>query len=179
METLAVTCPACRQMLGVPEGLVGEMVKCPFCGRTFPAPDGPPPAQPAAGEQDLPPCHAHHEEAESDRGPAGGARPPRVLAVSAMTLAGGIMGILVAAALAVTVVGLVWPGTYYSLVMGILATVKGARLLGDRPWREPPPTATAVMQIINVINLDLVNLCLGILNLVLLNDPRVRRYFRG
>jgi hypothetical protein len=35
------------------------------------------------------------------------------------------------------------------------------------------------MQIINIINLDVVNCAMGIISLVFLNEPEVRRYFRG
>jgi predicted Zn finger-like uncharacterized protein len=183
MDTLTVVCPACRRQLRVPDGLVGELVKCPACSRTFAAPDvvealpvaagpaGPPPARPAD-----PPRFA--ENYERDRPPEP-TKPPKVLAIGIMTLVGGILAILVAMTWAATVIGLLWPGTYYSLVLGIMATVRGARLLGDRAWREPPPSGIAVMQIINVVVLDLVNLTLGILTLVFLNEREVRRYFRG
>jgi hypothetical protein len=95
-----------------------------------------------------------------------------------MVLSGGIFAILLSLVWMATCVGLVWPGTYYSLVLGIMATVKGARLLGDRAWQEPLPRAIGIMQIINVINLDLINLTLGILVLVFLGDREAKDYFR-
>ncbi len=178
MDTLTVTCPGCRQQLRLPEGLVGELVKCPACNQAFPAPDVPE-AVPIA-RSPAPPARLFAppevEQAERGHPPF---RSPRVVAISIMTLVGGIVAILCALFWAMSIVGLLWPGTYYSLVLGILATVKGARLLGDQAWREPPPTSIAVMQIINVVALDLINLVLGILTLVFLHQRDARNYFRG
>ncbi len=108
------------------------------------------------------------------------AQPPgKAQAVAIMTLVGGIVAVLVALVLACTCVGLFWPGTYFSLVCGILCIIKGAQLLSPSGRWEGPPTATAIMQIINVINLDLINVTLGILNLVFINDDEMRGYYRG
>jgi len=87
--------------------------------------------------------------------------------------------VLVALVFAVTCVGLLWPGTYFSLVCGILCIVKGAQLLSPSGRYEGPPTVTAILQTINLINLDLVNVTLGILNLVFINDDELRGYYRG
>ena len=62
--------------------------------------------------------------------------------------------------------------------MGIMAIVKGSELLGENAHRGAPPTTIAVMQIINAINGDFMNLTLGILTLVFLNEPEVKRFFR-
>ena len=100
-------------------------------------------------------------------------------AIALMTLLGGILAVLVSIALMVTCIGFMWPGTYYSLVAGIFLIVKGAELVGARAHRSAPPQGTAIMQIINVINLDVINLTMGILTLVFLNEREVRGYFRG
>ena len=72
-----------------------------------------------------------------------------------------------------------WPGGYYSLVLGIMATIKGSQLMGQDAHKLPPPKGTAIMMIINIINFDVVNCVLGILILVFCSDPEVEDWFRG
>jgi hypothetical protein len=102
-------------------------------------------------------------------------------AVAVMTLAGGIVAILAAITGLAFSLGacLLWPGVYYSIVCGILCIVKGAQLLGPNARREAPPMVTAILQVVNVINLDLINVTLGIITLVFINDEEVRGYYRG
>jgi hypothetical protein len=64
-------------------------------------------------------------------------------------------------------------------VLGVLALVKASKVLSNRPPAGPPPKLTAALQICNIINLDLINVGLGIANLVLLNDSDVEDYFYG
>jgi hypothetical protein len=167
-------CPACRQPLNVPDALLGHAVKCPRCAKTFTAP---------GGEDDAPPRRPPPVLAYADDDPPpprhGSATPGKVQAVAAMTLGGGIVMVLISLAYMATCVLLVWPGTYFSLVAGIVTIVKGSALLGERANREPPPQTTAILQIINIVNGDIINLTLGILTLVFLGDPEVKRYFRG
>ncbi len=105
--------------------------------------------------------------------------PGKAQAVAIMTLVGGILAVLMAGVWALTCVGLLWPGTYYSLVCGIMCIVKGAQMLSPAGHHESPPTPTAIMQIVNIIALDVFNVALGILNLVFINDDEVRGYYRG
>jgi hypothetical protein len=207
-----VNCPSCERRLRVPEGLVGEQVKCPTCGETFTAdPDRPPPRRqeeeprPAAGEIPLPRPGGDDGDGERPRRrPARSLRrdeddpdddyddrprrrrrsrekPGKVQAVGIMMLIGGILGIILFLGLGAGSGGVccLWPGTYYSLIMGILAVVKGCQLLGEDAHLQAPPRAAAVMMIINILNLDVTNLAMGIVCLVFLNEPEVERYFRG
>lgn len=108
-------------------------------------------------------------------------KPGQVQAIAIMMLIGGIYAILLSVGL-ILVSGLVccvWPGTYYSIVLGIMAIVKSATLLGQEGHREAAPSSIAVMQIINIVNGDVINCVLGIISLVFLSDPRVKRYYRG
>ncbi len=118
-------------------------------------------------------------------------KPGKVQAIAIMTLVGGILAIVLAvgwlayiglvglATLGVGLLCCLWPGPYYSLVLGIMATIKGAQLLGKDGHLQPPPKGISIMMIINIVNGDVVNLVLGILNLVFLNDEEVARYYRG
>src|SRR5262249_5502861 len=107
--------------------------------------------------------------------------PGEVQAIAVMALVGGIFAILLALGLGAGSGGVccLWPGTYYSLVVGILATIKGANLLGQQARRQAPPRGTAIMMIINIINGDVLNLAMGIVILVLLSNREVERYYRG
>jgi hypothetical protein len=165
-------CPACRQPLNVPDALVGQAVKCPRCAQTFTAP---------GGEDEAPRRPPVLAYADEDQPPPryGPATPGKVQAVAAMTLGGGIVMVLIGLAYMASCVLLVWPGTYFSLVAGIVTIIKGSALLGGRASREAAPQTTAILQIINIVNGDIINLTLGILTLVFLSDPEVKRYFRG
>jgi predicted Zn finger-like uncharacterized protein len=188
-----ISCPSCRRTLRVPESLLGQLVKCPTCQHAFTAAleDAPPPRKEAAppppprdrGDDAPPPRprRAGRDDWEDDYDrPRRREKPGKVQAVAVMTLVGGIMATLLGVGLTLGgfPVCCLWPGTYFSLVMGIMAIVKGAQLLGPNAHREAPPTTVAVMQIINVINGDFVNLTLGILTLVFLNEAEVKRFFR-
>jgi hypothetical protein len=60
-----------------------------------------------------------------------------------------------------------------------MCIIKATALLGDSAHREAAPTAPAVLQIVCIINGDIINLTLGIVELVLMNDPESRRFFRS
>jgi predicted Zn finger-like uncharacterized protein len=190
--TDTISCPSCQRTLRVPESLLGQLVKCPTCRETFTAAlEGPPPRREAppppprprdyAGDEPPPrPYRDERDDWEDDDRPRRREKPSKVQAIGVMTLVGGILATLLGVGLTLGgfPVCCFWPGTYFSLVMGIMAIVKGADLLGANAHRSKPPMAVAVMQIINGVNGDFVNLTMGIITLVFLNDPEVKRYFR-
>ena len=96
-----------------------------------------------------------------------------------MMLIGGIFGCVLSLGWAISCVGLMHPGTYYSLVFGILAIIKASRLLSPTAYQESPPKLIAIMQIINIVVGDIPNCVMGIIALVFLSEPEVRGYFRG
>lgn len=181
-----IGCPGCQRQLKVPEEMLGHAVKCPRCGHTFDAPLAPAatleyrvvelPGEPAP----LPPLPEPPEVGyrQPERIYPAPAPPGKVQAIAVMTLVGGILAVLTAVGLLLTCYCAAWPGTYYSLVLGILAIIKGSALLGRDAHRETAPRTIAIMQIVNIINFDLTNCVLGILSLVFLNEPEVRRYYR-
>lgn len=95
-----------------------------------------------------------------------------------MLLGGGIYAIVQAALLVLGSTGFccLWPGTYFALVWGIMAIIRGAAITNDND-RGEAPRALLICQIITIINFDVVNMILGILGLVFLNEPDVDRHF--
>ena len=109
--------------------------------------------------------------------PAGSGAQGKATAINILTLAGGILGIMGALGIMIGTFFLYIPWIY-GLTMGIITTVKGAKLIGANSRYEEPPRTTAIMQIINIINCDLINCAAGIIILTFLNDPGVRAYYR-
>jgi predicted Zn finger-like uncharacterized protein len=107
-------------------------------------------------------------------------KPGKVQAIAIMMLVGGILAILLALGLGIGSGAMccLWPGTYYSIVMGILAILKGSQLLGDKAHLQPAPRGIAIMMIINIVSGDMANLAMGIICLIFLGEPEVKAYFR-
>ena len=112
--------------------------------------------------------------------PAGQPIKPRKLqAVAIMTLVGGILALLTCFGIALGTMFIYIPWIY-SLVLGVMAIMKGSQMLGSNPAPAFASARTiAIMQIVNIINCDMVNLTLGIITLVFLSDPEVREHLRS
>ena len=117
-------------------------------------------------------------------------KPGKIQAISIMTLVGGIIGVLVGltygcyfgmvtiATLGLGVFFMILP--IYALIFGIMAIIRGSQMLGSNPLPAfKSAKTTAIMQIVNIICCDLINLTMGIVNLVFLNDPEVKDYLRS
>ena len=111
-----------------------------------------------------------------DRPRRTGQKPGQIQAVAIMMLVGGILGVLTFLGWAATCFGLVWPGVYFELVVAILLIVRGSNMLNRDD--QGPPRTLAILQIICIVNLDVINCVLGIVSLVMLNDPQVQAYYR-
>lgn len=113
--------------------------------------------------------------------PPGGqpAIPGKMQAISIMTLVGGILAILTCFGIGLGTAG-IWIPWIYSLILGIMATIKGSQMLGSNPAPAFASARTiAIMQIVNIINCDIPNLTMGIINLVFLSDPEVKEYLHS
>ena len=107
------------------------------------------------------------------------AQPGKLQAVAIMSLVGGIMSLLVCAAIAASTF-FIWITWIYSLVLGIMAIVYGSQMLGKNSVQGFSSAKTiAIMQIISIISCDFVNLTMGIVSLVFLNDEEVKTYLRN
>jgi len=187
--TTIINCPSCDRGLQLPETLAGQLVQCPTCGHTFTASangsgvsapiyrtaDVEPPPRPSPR-----PSHPEDYVDEPPSRPRRREKPTKIQAISIMMMVGGIYALVHAlgAVIGSGFVCCVWPGVYYAIVMGIMAIVAASPLLGDSAHLQAAPRGIAIMQIINIINLDFVNCIMGIISLVFLNEPEVRRYFR-
>lgn len=198
-----ISCPSCRRTLRVPDNLLGQAVKCPSCDHQFTAPEqiedepAPRPAADRPSREDareddprpskrLAPADEYDEDYEEmprRRRSRSGEKPGKVQAIAIMILIGGIIACAKIAVwdlwLGIASAGICCVPGIYSLVLGIKAIVKGSQLLSANDYKQPPPTGIAVMMIVNIISFDVINLTMGILILVFLNDPEVREYYRG
>jgi len=120
----------------------------------------------------------HDDDYDRYPGPRRDQKPGQVTAVAVMLLVGGILGLVTMFGVAVSslFVCCLWPGILFEIVWAIMAIVRASNMLGRDD--QGPPRGLAVMQIICVINGDFVNCVLGIVSLVLLNDPGVVSYYR-
>jgi predicted Zn finger-like uncharacterized protein len=199
-------CPSCNRKLRVPDELLGKKVKCPTCGTVFQADESSAPSGPEEADQPVPSFPEEERspidqrrDAEDDEGPrekkrrrdddeedalgpprrSTSGKPDKVQNIGVMMLISGILGVLLFLGWSGGSMGFccLWPGTYYSLVMGILAIIKGAQLLGDKANQSPAPKSIAIMMIINIINGDIPSLVMGIICLQMLGDPEVEQFF--
>ena len=120
-------------------------------------------------------------------------KPGKVTAIAVNTMVGGILALLLGIGgifgYFLFVIGTIGIGIcffpiilfpIYSLVLGVMALIKGIQLLGSDPIPAyETAKTTSVMQIVNIICGDGINLTLGILNLVFLNDPEVKEWVRS
>ena len=117
-------------------------------------------------------------------------RPGKLQAIAIMTLVGGILATLFSimwgiyaifvAIMSFGVGCICLIGPIYQLVAGILCIIQGSKLLGKNPEPFHAKTKnTAIMQIVCIICCDWINMTLGIINLVFLNDEQVKAYIRS
>jgi len=119
-------------------------------------------------------------------------KPGKITGIAVNTLVGGILALLLGlggiGGYFLFVLGTIGMGLcffpiillpIYSLVLGIMALIKGIQMLGSNPIPAfETAKTTSIMQIVNIICGDGLNCTMGIVNLVLLNDPDVKAWIR-
>ena len=105
-------------------------------------------------------------------------KPSLVSSLGIILLCGSVVAFTLGVLCASTVILLLWPGTYFSFTLAIIAGIKAWKLLGKDATQTSAPKTVAILQIANFFMvLDFVNLALGITILLLLNSPDLQRYF--
>lgn len=111
-------------------------------------------------------------------------RPGQVTAIAMMTLSGGIFALgwtLLLAWITVASIGFACcftiPAGIYSVISGVLVTIQGVKLLGQKGALALPRTGTAATLLIcGILTFNFIGLTLGILVLVLLRSETVTAY---
>ncbi len=187
----AVKCPTCSHNFTAPDGGEEEAPSrpAPVSERPSRRPAAPPPEDDYEEEPRPSKRRPRSDDPDDDYDDAPRSRrrrrnekPGKVQAIGIMVLIGGIIACLIFLSVSIwagiATFGLCCIPGVYSLVVGIMAIIKGAQLLGDKAYLQPPPSGIGIMMIINIINGDFINLVLGILVLVFLSDEEVKSYFR-
>lgn len=196
-ESIEITpCPGCQARIAVHEPDLKSNVECPYCATVFVAervqhkPESKPdsPRDRDWGDEDRPTKRrSRRDEVDDDDVDEDRPRrrrsnyrstdrkPGNVGAIGGILLGGAIYGLIWALAVAGMSCCL-RPGVYFTLVWSILAIVRASAMLGQHD-RQPAPRTLLILQILCILNLDIVNLILGIVGLNLLNDPDTQDYF--
>ena len=195
-------CPGCQARMAVARGDLGTTVECPYCVTRFlaeSADERPPVPQPPRRERPssrtTPPRPSQRRDEtdddlddEDDEGDRRRRRRPRrasstgnVGTIGVLLIVGGVYALLQAGGMVLSSMGIccLWPGTYLSLVWGILAIVRGSTMAGGRDSNPAPPLVLHILQIVLMINFDVINLILGIIGLVLSNNVQTQDYYAG
>ena len=191
-------CPGCQARIAVARDDLGTTVECPYCVTRFVAESaGSIPPLPRTPRRERPSSRRSQRRDETDdefeedtrrsrrRDSTRPDRPPNVATVGVMLLVGGIVAIcwtvgtmFVTAAMTCGLCCL-WPGFYLAPVWGVLAIIRGSSMVGGDDIRPTPPTVLHVLQIMLILNLDVVNLVLGIVGLVSTNSEETQDYYAG
>ncbi len=181
-------CPGCGVRLSVAPSHLGREVECPYCKAVFRAAAVSPEAPDSArgrrdrDDEDERPARRrrrrsrrYDDEDDGEPRPRRSRRPGELAAIGGMLLGGGIVALGMSGVVGLSTCCL-WPVSWLSLVWGILAIIRGSQMLG-RDDLQGPPRALLILQIVLILNGDVINCVLGIVGLVLLNNPAVRDYY--
>jgi hypothetical protein len=179
-------CPVCGTRAQVEAADIGHKVECPGCLSSYEAVEvnprpKPTPSQSEAKKSKEPKRSKRRwddedrDEDDYDDRPKKRKRPSNITAIAALLLAGGIYGLIFGCLIGLNALCL-WPGTWYAVVWSIFAIIRGSTMLNERDISNEPRTLV-IMQIIMIVNCDVVNMIMGIVGLVLLNDAQVVKYY--
>lgn len=105
-------------------------------------------------------------------------KPGPVTAAGIMMLVGGILGLLAMLGAMASSWGVCcfWPGLYFEIVVCILMIVRATNMMNLD--NLGPPKGLAICQICFVLNVDFLNMTLGIITLVMRSGDEATRYYR-
>ncbi len=111
--------------------------------------------------------------------PTGPVKPGKVQTIAIMTMANGILNIIwglgTIAGLHWTIV--CWPFGAFPLVLGILEIIYATKLLSNTSTPLQPARYIAVMEICDILYGNAISLVVGIVVMVLYNDPEVKAFY--
>lgn len=112
------------------------------------------------------------------------AKPQLIMTIAIMTLISGILNILWGLGLTAAIVlgtfflGIVCaPMTILPAALGIFEVIYALKLLSDPPQPVQPSQPIAVVEIVSIITGNIISAGVGVLALILYNDPIVKNYF--
>ncbi len=112
---------------------------------------------------------------------SGPAKPGKVQAIAIMTLVSGIVnlfwGLAAVGGLLWTV--FCWPFGAFPLVLGVLEIVYATKLLSSGQMPVQPAKTVAIMEICNILYGNVFSLIVGIIALVLYDDPEVKSFYEA
>lgn len=114
-------------------------------------------------------------------------KPAKLKTVGILTLIDGILNIIWGSLALLSVFAFNFYGCIQGplcITLGIFEVIIGPKLMAEPVQVKKPPTALAICQIVNIINVNLLGLILfpvvvGIMSLVSFSDPEVKRYFEA
>lgn len=196
-------CPGCQARMAVARGDLGTTVECPYCVTRFLAESAAEmPPVPQTPRRERPPSRSSpprrsqrrdetDDELEDDEGDRPRRRrrsgnssgPNNVGTIGVMLVVGGILalvwtpGVMLYSGLFTCGVCCFWPGFYFTPVWAILAIVRGSTMTGGEDACSTPPLILHILQILLILNMDFINLILGIIGLVLSNSAPTQNYY--
>ena len=185
-------CPGCQARVAVARGDLGTNVECPHCTTRFVAVSRP--SAPRGGRNGRGTSRRRDEAGDEfddrddrsrRRRPTAGDADTQIGTLGTLLLVGGVLaivwtiGMMFSLGLMTCGVCCLWPGIYLGPIWGVLAIIRGASMTSGRDSRPTPPTALQVLQVILILNLDVINMTLGIVGLVLANHEPTRDYYAG
>lgn len=111
-------------------------------------------------------------------------KPGKVQAIGIITLINGILNILtslgVALVLVLTLAGICCvPIFLLPIALGIYEIVYASKIISNPPKKVAPSMPIAIMEICCILFGNIISLAVGVINLVLFNDPEVKAWFNS
>lgn len=109
--------------------------------------------------------------------------PGKVQAISIIMLVNGILNVLaglsITGAAIISIVGILClPVAVLPLVLGVFEIVYASKLLSGKTVEGKTIKTLAILEIANIIYGNALSLVAGVLNLVFMDDPRVKTYLQ-
>jgi hypothetical protein len=200
-QMIRFACPACGKVYNASDDQAGKKSVCKKCdavvlipnqpvkvvlyGKVLP-PEGMVDPDPEPEKPVRATTHKNrqrtdeHKDAEEEQDPPLGTvlKPVKVTAIGGMLIGGGAWAIFASLfSILIFPLFVCWPGIYFGIVWAIFAIIKGAGLLGNR-WFLYNPHNILILQIVQAVNFDIVNVALGVVGLVFLNEREVGKSFK-